>query len=195
MISNMVHCICKAYTKYWWGGGKKKMRYMLSLLLVRYICIFILIFILCSVFTLDLFVLSWTWSWPMALVDVIYWDYTHVHMHTCSDQNKGNANRIGSSLSLLMNCNCLICLLDDQRSLTDIDSTCRVWYFSVMEMPLYFQLLSALFSSLSHFCFCLEINKMYYIHIASMPGSFFKFVCIYSFKERRSPFAHRKCSP
>lgn len=41
-----------------------------------------------------------------------------------------------------------------------------------MEMPLYFQLLSALFSSLSHFFFRLEINKMYYIHIASMPGSF-----------------------
>lgn len=142
---------------------------MLSLLMMRYICIFILIFILCSVFTLDLFVLSWTWSWPMALVDVIYWDYTHTrtHMHTRSVQNRDNANQISSFLSLLMNCDCLICLLDDQRSLTYIDSTCRVscWCFSVMEMPLYFQLLSAfsLHSAIFFFLVLKQIKCITYI--------------------------------
>lgn len=154
----MVHRICKAYNKHCLGGRqeKKKIRYMLSLLMMRYICIFILIFILCPVFTLDLFVLSWTWSWPMALVDVIYWDYTHVHTCTLAlFRTEPMQIRSVLFLSLLMNCDCLNGLLDDQRSLTDIDSTCRVsrWCFSVMEMPLYFQLLSALFSSLSHFFF------------------------------------------
>lgn len=53
---NMVHLICKAYTKYL-GGKDEKIRYMLSLLMMlRYI--FHSDFILCSVFTLDLFVLS-----------------------------------------------------------------------------------------------------------------------------------------
>lgn len=146
---NMVHLICKAYTKYW--GTKRQENSVHADVEVH--LPFHSDFILCSVFTLDLFVLSWTWSWPVALVDIIYYDYTRTHMHTCSVQNRGNANQISSFLSLLMNCDCLICLLDDQRSLTNIDSTCRVsrWCFSVMEMPLYFQLLSALFSSLSHF--------------------------------------------
>lgn len=47
---------------------------------------------------------------------------------------------------------------DDQRSLTNIykfllelKNLLLLLFFSVMEMPLYFQPLSALFSSLSHF--------------------------------------------
>lgn len=41
---NMVHLICKAYSKYLGGGGDEKIRYMPSLLMMlRYICLFILI--------------------------------------------------------------------------------------------------------------------------------------------------------
>lgn len=114
---NMVHLICKAYSKYNTNPRQTKVWYMLSLLMVsRYIWVFSLISS-CVLYLLSSYVF-WTelevdlWH----LVDVIYYDYTHIR----SVQNRVNAKQISSFFSLLRNCDGLISLLDDQRSLTNI---------------------------------------------------------------------------
>lgn len=88
---NMVHLICKAYSKYNWNHRNKKS--LVHVIIADGIEVHLSFqpdFILCSVFTLKLFVLNWTWSWPTAYVDIIYYDYIHTYalFRTESLQNK-----------------------------------------------------------------------------------------------------------
>lgn len=78
---NMVHLICKAYTKYL-GGKDKKIRYMLSLLMMlRYICLFILISS-CVLYLLSIYLF-----WAELEVDLWHWSTLFIkttHVHTCT---------------------------------------------------------------------------------------------------------------
>lgn len=170
---NMVHLICKAYSKYNRNPRKTKVWYMLSLLMVlRYIWVFSLIS------SCVLYLLSSYLFWTELEVDHRHWStlfimtiHTHAHKHTHAlFRTESLQNKISSFFpSLLMNCDGLIYSIwwpkvIDQHSwvLARLTDFVLVVVFSVTEMPLYFQLLSALFFTQP---FCLEKNKKYYIHI------------------------------
>lgn len=102
----------------------------------------------------------------MALVDIIYYDYTHTH--SLSVQNRVTAKQISSFFSLLMNCDGLISLFDDQRSLTNIYEflldlqILLLLFFSYGDATLFSAVVCII---LFTWPFCLEKNKKYYIHI------------------------------
>ena len=149
---NMVHVICKAYSKYteimerkrfgtcyhcqWhWGTFK------FSAWFHPVFCIYSQA--ICSELNLKL-------TYGIGR-HYLLWLYTHI---LCSEQSHCKTNQ--SIFSLLMNCDGLILCLMTKGHWPTFTSSCSTYrfcccYFSVTEMPLYFQLLSALFSSLSHF--------------------------------------------
>lgn len=123
-------------------------------------------FILCSVFTLKLFVLNWTWSWPVALVDIIYYDYTHTHM-LCSEQSRCK----NKSVQFFLPPDKLRWLNYSVGWPKVIDQPLRVFARLTDFVVVIFQLrrchsIFSCFVCIILFTqpFCLEKNKKYYIH-------------------------------
>lgn len=160
---NMVHLICKAYSKYNWNHRNKKFGTCYHCWWYWGTLSFQPDFILCSVFTLKLFVLNWTWSWPTAYVDIIYYDYTHTHT-LCSEQSHSKTNQL---MFLPPDEFWWLNFTDDQRSLTNIyefllDLQTLLLFFSYGDATLFSAVVCIILFTQP---FCLEKNKTYYIHI------------------------------
>lgn len=138
---------------------------MLSLLMVlRYIWVFSLIS------SCVLYLHSSYLFWTELEVDRRHWSTLFIMtIHTrCSVQNRVTAKQISSFFSLLMNCDGLIPLFDDQRSLTNIHELLLdlqillLLFFSYGDATLFSAVVCIILFTQP---FCLEKNKKYYIHI------------------------------
>lgn len=123
------HTVCKAYSK-----NKNTLVLTANSIEVHYVSF-------CALFCSSL---SWTWSWLKSLVGIIYYEYSS------SVLNRALLNQASTPFCQTRTASFLF---DDQRSLTNVYELLLdfLMLFFRYEDTTLFQLLSALFFSLSHF--------------------------------------------